>query len=130
MELFCRSKTQYIWFYITRHLLFGMTPTEIHMHSISMCFSKTSEICSLGAVSAITIWLGLLNAILRTAEPCSRTMDFQLNIHLKYVTSLEYSESMNIAELESYNNIPGITTRMASDGINIYYCKRLHHINL
>ena len=57
-------------------------------------------------------------------------MDFQLNIHLKYVTSLEYSESMNIAELESYNNIPGITTRMASAGVNIYYCKRLHHINL
>ena len=70
MVLFCRSKIQYIQFYISRHLLFGMTPTAIHMHSISMWFSKTSEIRSLGAASAITIWLGLLNAILRTAEPC------------------------------------------------------------
>ena len=42
-------------------------------------------------------------------------MDFQLNIHLKYVTSLEHSESMNIAELESYNNIPGITIKKSNE---------------
>ena len=42
----------------------------------------------------------------------SRAMDLHLDIHSKYVISLEHSESMNIAEIESYNNIPGIATKI------------------
>ena len=42
----------------------------------------------------------------------SRTMQLHLNIHVKYVRSLEYSESMNIAEIESEYNHSEITTQI------------------
>ena len=39
-------------------------------------------------------------------------MDLHLGIHSRYVILLEHSKSMNIAEIESYNNNPGTTTEI------------------